>query len=220
MAFSWSSFLLPRPWSQRTEDENLPTLSCRSEHPVTDDRLELDDIRDDSEVGDVDMLREMHEQLLRVWAQVSPHRWEQEVQMVSDRFRATMPEGQGARGPALDVVASRQTVGESLGAQVMLDTGNGMVETEVPFDDLARRCVGAREKKVEWEPSVTNQNVDYLSINHVSHPSAWTAAPQGTIYRGLGTTGLTVSSTMVSPVVHEQMLGTRRDVHCETGSCQ
>ena len=208
MAFSWSSFLLPRPLSQQTEDENLPTLSCRNEHPVTDDRLERDDIRDESEVGDMDMLREMHEQLLRVWAQVSPHRWEQEVQMVSDRFRATMPEGQGARGPALDVVASRQTVGASIGAQVMLDTGNRMVETGVPFDDLARRCVGAREKKVEWEPSVTNQNVDYLSINHVSHPSAWTAAPQGTIYQGLGTTGLTVSSTMVSPVVHEQMLGT------------
>ena len=48
--------------------------------------------------------------------------------------------------PALDVVASRQTVGESLGAQVMLDTGNRMVETEVPFDDLPCRCVGAQEK--------------------------------------------------------------------------
>ena len=86
MAFSWSSFLLPRPWSQPTEDEDLPTLSCRSEHPVTDDRPERDDIQDDSEVGDVDVLREMHERLLGVWAQVSPHRWEQEVQMVSDRF--------------------------------------------------------------------------------------------------------------------------------------
>ena len=55
----------------------------------------------------------------------------------------------------------------------------------------------------------TGKDTDYLSINRVSHPSARTAAPQGTIYQGLGTTGLTVSSTMVSPVVHEQILGTR-----------
>ena len=86
-------------------------------HPVGDDRSETDVDLDDVVTGDVDMLRQMHERLLQAWSQVSPDRWEQEVQAVSEPFRADMPGGQVSGGQNTVADGSRR---DATGVQ---DTG-------------------------------------------------------------------------------------------------
>ena len=108
MAFPWSSFRLPRDDIDHTPvlpvdggqplGSSTPMFPLDGRHAVGDDRSEADADLDDVVTGDVDMLRQMHERLLRAWSQVSPDRWEQEVQAVSERFRADMPGRQVSGG--------------------------------------------------------------------------------------------------------------------------
>ena len=77
---------------------SMPMFPLDGRHPVGNDFSEADADLDDVVTGDVDMLRQMHERFLRAWSQVSPDRWEQEVQAVSEWFRADMPDRQVSGG--------------------------------------------------------------------------------------------------------------------------
>ena len=127
MAFPWSSFRLPWDDIDHTPvlpvdggqplGSSTPMFPLDGRHPVGDDRSETDADLDDVVTGDVDMLRQMHERLLRAWSQVSPDRWEQEVQVVSERFRADMPGRQVSGGQNIVADGSRR---DATGVQ---DTG-------------------------------------------------------------------------------------------------
>ena len=170
MAFPWSSFWLPQDEIDHTPvlpveggqplGSSTPMFLLDGRHPVGDDGSEAGANLDDVVTGDVDMLQQMHERLLRAWSQVSPDRWEQEVQAVSEWFWADMS-GRQVSGGQNTVADGRRR--DATGVQ---DTGFAISEPVNMGLEGAPIHVVIREGGYSQRPVNYCQN-DVLSVTSI-----------------------------------------------------
>ena len=188
MAFAWSSFRLPRPWSRSQENDSSPSLPYENGFPVDNIRQERE-IPQDLGDTDVDTLRQMQEQLLRVWSRISPEGWEQEVQAISERFRVSVTEVD--MGLTTSAVDSGPSCVEGLGAG-MMPGEPGVRKSRTTWGGAIPKSMGSQERCLSWAPPVSSRYIGSPGIDQPGYtlaqdvslggiPHVWTVGFEATM---------------------------------------